>query len=132
LEQGNNAEDYAFGLHTVILFGVLALGVMIAAIGMHRAGAAAAAERGAYSAAVQQEASAGDAVAGIFFAGFTGKTGVAESESSGRTVTVSIERRWQAWTNLFEPFEAEERGGMNKRVERFYAGKETQVGDTAP
>ncbi len=123
LESGSNADDFGYAEHTVVMFAVLVLGVMLAVIGVERAGAAVAAERGAYVAAVTRN---GDAIglnsAWSFFAGFAGKSRNHRvwATRQDQTVDVELRRGWQAWAPLFGVWDVETEGSMRKRVERFY------------
>jgi hypothetical protein len=122
-ESGSNADDFGYAEHTVVMFAVLVLGVMLAAIGVERAGAAVAAERGAYVAAVTRNGDAiGAGSAWSFFAGFAGNPGnhTVTSTLHDQTVDVELRRGWHAWAPLLGVWGVETEGGMRKRIERFY------------
>jgi hypothetical protein len=123
LESGSNADDFGYAEHTVVMFAVLVLGVMLAAIGVERAGAAVAAERGAYVAAVTRDGDAiGTGAAWSFFFGFAGRASNhrVTTTRQDQTVDVELRRSWLAWAPLFGQWGVETEGGMRKRVERFY------------
>lgn len=119
-ERGD-ADAYSTAANAPLLFGLLAFGVTIAALGFGRVGAASAVERGAYAAGTHVSAvGIGDAAA--HFRAWAGNGGSPGQTNAGRMVVVSLARDVQFGGSVVGRFEAVQRGAMAKRVERFYPG----------
>ncbi len=122
-ERGDG-ETFAHTATAPVLFGLLALGVALAAVALGRIGASAAAERGAYTAGTAASGGgAGVTLARRFFNGFTGAGDVqVVAVNEGRTVRVVTRRAFRYAAPAIGRFETAQDGAMRKRVERFYPG----------
>jgi len=119
-ERGD-ADAYSTAANAPLLFGLLAFGITVAALGFGRIGAAAAVERGAFAAGTRVSAvGVGDAA--IHFRAWAGNGGSPEQRNAGRMVVVSLSRSVQFGGSVVGRFDAVQRGAMAKRVERFYPG----------
>lgn len=123
LERGDG-DTFAMTASAPLLFGLLAFGITVAALGFGRVGASAAAERGAYAAGTRVEGVAvGSAAAASFFAGWSGGPAAnAGVSANGRTVRVTVGRRVAFGGAFLGAFTGSQTGAMEKRVERFYPG----------
>ena len=123
LERGDG-DTYGFTAATPVLFGLLAFGLTVAALGFGRIGASAAAERGAYAAATRQEGPAiGLSIAASFFSGWSGATNGGTSLSTGdQSVRIIIVRNAEFGGPLSGMLQGSQAGAMQKRTERFYQG----------
>lgn len=123
LERGDG-ETFAHTASAPVLFGVLALGVALAALALGRIGASAAAERGAYAAGTAAYgAEAGTRLARRFFDGFTGAADAQTAAvNEGRMVRLTTQRAFRFGAPTVGRFETTQDGAMRKRMERFYPG----------
>ncbi len=119
-ERGD-ADAFSTVANAPLLFGLLAFGVTMAALGFGRVGAAAAAERGAYAAGTRLPA-VGVSVANSHFRAWSARDISAGQTNSGRVVVVSLSRNVSFGGGGIGRFDASQRGAMAKRVERFYPG----------
>ena len=122
-ERGDG-ETASFVASTPVLFGLLAFGITVAALGFGRIGAAAAAERGAYAAGTKVEGvQAGPAVTLRFLGHWANAGGAAAGADVGeKSVRVTVEREATYGGAWLGRFIAEQSGAMQKRIERFYPG----------
>lgn len=125
LEHGDG-DTFATTVYTPLLFGLLVLGVFFAIIGLARAGAAAATERGAYAGATDAVGTAeGLARQRSFFEGFTGgySAGTYFAYDPARRSGVLVISRAQRWAApYYAAGETTEDAQVEQRFERFYAG----------
>ncbi|MCX6017178.1 MAG: hypothetical protein NTZ50_01515, partial [Chloroflexi bacterium] len=122
-ERGDG-ETASFIASTPVLFGLLAFGITVAALGFGRIGAAAAAERGAYAAGTKIEGvQSGPAVTLRFLGGWASASGAAAGTDVGeKSVRVTVERSATYGGAWLGRYVAEQTGAMRKRIERFYPG----------
>ena len=124
-ERGDG-DSFATTVYTPVLFGLLVLGVFFAIIGLARASAAAATERGAYAGATDAAGtSEGLARQRSFFDGFTGgqSAGAAYAYDPARRTGVLVFSRPQSWAApYFRAGVTSEDAQVEQRFERFYAG----------
>jgi hypothetical protein len=124
VERGDAGADFGTSWYSVLMFGLLIAGLMIAVLGFWRAASAAATEREAYVAGTRERVYGdGRGYAEQFFGLLTGQGGGASVtvQDDNSTVTVAFKRRSGFWAPVIGTWEADQDATMEKYVERFRA-----------